>query len=765
MSSKPPVGKGPSLPPPGDRRPRRSSSFRRVNGRFVSVDSSPTNSERRTSALAKLFCRVSPESVVGSPRQRAQSLSPHRVSRGGGGKARVKSASVAQRTFTPIRDYSRSTALRYSSSRTSPPLAEGTLSHKQEMKFMHQLRGSTQKASQTLKNFIELAGSIKDPEVQGLVAECRGLASQLSSTSQLPTQYKLDELAAKIEALPSELHATSAAVTDSRAFKSTQKLLSSLHKELKAIPRSQPKPKPPEDLGSGSGSSESTESERSTRSTTSTSTASGSSRLTLGASRMSSYSRSRSPDSSTFGSSTSSRGEASSTSALTALDQKIIKRSVPKIADKALEKLTAFSNWAKEQTNPEIVALAESFSQLGAILKESKSHPTPFLMVQLQYAQARISQELSTHVAGLPVEGQVLLHQLNTAMSPMLGGLTLEGAFSREVPFASGGTASIYSVPNHRDQVIKVFRADASDEDVANLIGENGQRVAERLKGLDHPNLMRTLDIYYSIAGSVPAEEEDRVGGGIGGGDPSASRGAASAQLRPEGVLMARESGTALFDSKEGWAHGIRNNPTRMWSISKQVGDGLAHMHGNDLVHRDVQLKNIMVDVDNDSVHATVGDLDSAYLPGSSVPKNRRYMFPPEMRPTPAEELDYAKHEQEAYEAAKAEGRRTPQETVPFPEGTLTQKFDSWQLGIVIAELFFNDKPCETLSRGGRVETLSSLFFQNEQTQRQFGNLGNYLCHEFGVNEQEPIRGVLHGLLATDPDERTAVSDVAFPEV
>lgn len=284
-------------------------------------------------------------------------------------------------------------------------------------------------------------------------------------------------------------------------------------------------------------------------------------------------------------------------------------------------------------------------------------------------------------------------------------------------PLASGGTATVLTSPRSPKEVVKVFKNKLSKTDIANLTGESGKEVARRLIALDHPNLVPIYEITYKEDGT------------------------------PRTIDMPRIEGTALFKGGE-YIRGIENNPMK-WSIAKQVCSGLTHMHKMGLVHRDVQAKNIIINLDKE---VFLCDMDSAYLKGKEIEKSAEYLFPPEYRFTQEEEESIKTQSIENVQRGSSEKPRE----IEYPKQRITEKFDSWQYGLFLADLFLNKQP------GKNKETLSSICFsspQNEEIQKEYdNNLGKYISEKFGLTE--PLSEILIGLLHPDPLQRLSLEAI-----
>jgi serine/threonine protein kinase len=233
---------------------------------------------------------------------------------------------------------------------------------------------------------------------------------------------------------------------------------------------------------------------------------------------------------------------------------------------------------------------------------------------------------------------------------------------------------------------------------------------------LDHPNLVPIYDITYNSDG------------------------------KPKTIEMPLVKGTALFNNGE-FIKGIESD-SQKWAVAKQVCSGLNHMHEKGLVHRDVQAKNIIV---NEQGNAFLCDMDSAFLEGMAIEKAPDYLIPPELRFTKEEQRRIIE------ENRKSSGEVISLTEIEYPKGPVTEKFDSWQYGLFLADLFLDGKIGENseLDLSGSCMT----FMTDEKLQKEYeGNLGSYLCSDFNI--ENPLKNMLIRLLDFDPTTRLSLSNL-----
>lgn len=358
------------------------------------------------------------------------------------------------------------------------------------------------------------------------------------------------------------------------------------------------------------------------------------------------------------------------------------------------------------------------------------------LKLFLQSPNARLMKRIGDQLAPLKelIEGLGLikkpeLEEILKIMNPTLSAIkqvpvisyprlnlrALEGL----TPLASGATADIFVSPRSEREVVKVFKEKLSQTDIANLVGESGKEVARRLIALNHPNLVPIYDIIYNADGT------------------------------PKAIEMPLIEGKALFNQGE-FIREIEDNSLK-WSVAKQVCLGLGYMHSKGLVHRDVQAKNIIL---NQEKKVSLCDMDSAYLVNMEIEKAPDYLIPPEYHYTEEEEKSI---KQQTTEASREESPDRNLEIV-YPKERITKKFDSWQYGLFLADLFLNEK----LGKENEMDfPTSCMFFYKKQAIRdKYGdNLGKYISEEFGLTE--PLNEILIGLLDPNPSERLSLGKLA----
>lgn len=394
--------------------------------------------------------------------------------------------------------------------------------------------------------------------------------------------------------------------------------------------------------------------------------------------------------------------------------------------NKAISKLT------RKRLISESDPLYRLFEDLLNLIGEVNRNLKLFIKAPNPRVMKRIGDQLpplKELIEGLGLVEKPELEEISKIMNPTLSAIkqvplisysrlnlrALEGL----TPLASGATADIFVSPRSQREVVKVFKEKLSQTDIANLVGESGKEVARRLVALDHPNLVPIYDIIYKEDG------------------------------RPKAIEMPLIEGKALFNQGE-FIREIEDNSVK-WSIAKQVCLGLSYMHSKGLVHRDVQAKNIII---NQEKRVSLCDMDSAYLVEMEIEKAPDYLVPPEYRYTKEEEKSI---KQQTTEASRKE---TPEENLEiiYPKERITKKFDSWQYGLFLADLFLNEK----LGKENEMDfPTSCMFFYKKQAIRdKYGdNLGRYISEEFGLTE--PLDEILIGLLNPNPSERLSLGKLA----
>jgi serine/threonine protein kinase len=148
-----------------------------------------------------------------------------------------------------------------------------------------------------------------------------------------------------------------------------------------------------------------------------------------------------------------------------------------------------------------------------------------------------------------------------TSTMPPFDGDLLDGRYRLGPMLGSGGVAEVYRAFDerlHRDVAIKLFRSDVADQ------LHRHEAEMRTLARLDHPSLVTVLD----------AGEDDAIG-------------------RPYLVMSLVEGPTLAEELRYGALPS-----DRVAEIGIALADGLAYVHSQGLIHRDVKPANVLISAD-----------------------------------------------------------------------------------------------------------------------------------------------------------------------
>ena len=145
-------------------------------------------------------------------------------------------------------------------------------------------------------------------------------------------------------------------------------------------------------------------------------------------------------------------------------------------------------------------------------------------------------------------------------------------------PLGKGGMAEVYEVENEKlgsRYAMKVFTLDHGDVE---FLKKRFQVEGRLLARLDHPRIVRVYDMDVDAATGLPYYVMDLVL------DPSGS---------PQSLQEAWTAGDITEENVANWYEDLR--------------EGLAYIHGEGIVHRDVTLENVLIGADGRAVLSDFG--------------------------------------------------------------------------------------------------------------------------------------------------------------
>lgn len=145
-------------------------------------------------------------------------------------------------------------------------------------------------------------------------------------------------------------------------------------------------------------------------------------------------------------------------------------------------------------------------------------------------------------------------------------------------PLGKGGMAEVYEVENEKlgsRYAMKVFTLDHGDVE---FLKKRFQVEGRLLARLDHPRIVRVYDMDVDAATGLPYYVMDLVL------DPSGS---------PQSLQEALTAGDITEENVANWYEDLR--------------EGLAYIHGEGVVHRDVTLENVLIGADGRAVLSDFG--------------------------------------------------------------------------------------------------------------------------------------------------------------
>lgn len=160
----------------------------------------------------------------------------------------------------------------------------------------------------------------------------------------------------------------------------------------------------------------------------------------------------------------------------------------------------------------------------------------------------------------------------------MLGLNTRFGSYRIVRLLGKGGMAEVYEVENEKlgsRYAMKVFTLDHGDIE---FLKKRFQVEGRLLARLDHPRIVRVYDMDVDAATGLPYYVMDLIL------DPSGT---------PRSLLEAMTAGNITEEDVANWY--------------EDLCDGLAYIHGEGVVHRDVTLENVLIGADGRAVLSDFG--------------------------------------------------------------------------------------------------------------------------------------------------------------
>ena len=160
----------------------------------------------------------------------------------------------------------------------------------------------------------------------------------------------------------------------------------------------------------------------------------------------------------------------------------------------------------------------------------------------------------------------------------MFGLNTRFGSYRIVRLFGKGGMAEVYEVENEKlgsRYAMKVFTLDHGDIE---FLKKRFQVEGRLLARLDHPRIVRVYDMDVDAATGLPYYVMDLIL------DPSGT---------PRSLLEAMTAGNITEEDVANWY--------------EDLCDGLAYIHGEGVVHRDVTLENVLIGADGRAVLSDFG--------------------------------------------------------------------------------------------------------------------------------------------------------------